>query len=83
MPHFTKIIGTEYGSMNFYFNRIFIAEGIRYHVSAIGTNGRAIIFHLEKIGNNWCLVKTEDVPHWLLAIEQKLSNAISEHIYGG
>lgn len=80
MPHFTKTIGTDQGFMNFYFNGIFTAQGERYHVSAIGRNNRAIIFHLEKTGKKWCLVETQDMPDWLPTIEQKLSDAISEHL---
>ena len=76
MPAFTKTIDTEYGNLNFYFNPIYTAEGVRYHVSAIAKDNSLKIFHLEPVGGSWRLVEKDSKQYWLIAIEQKLSEAI-------
>jgi hypothetical protein len=80
MPHFTSSIRTAVGSMNFYFNSIETAFGNHYHLSTIGKNGKAIIFHMEQHSDRWRVVRSDDTPEWVVDVEEKLSQKITEHV---
>lgn len=82
MPDFTKAIETDLGFMNFWFDRIFTTQGVRYHISAIGRNDKAIIFHMEEVDGTWVIIKTKETPVWVEGLENKLSKAISEYKNG-
>jgi hypothetical protein len=77
MPHFKSSIRTAQGSFNFYFNRVHTAFGIRYHLSTIGRNGKAIIFYMEENRGKWMIVRNDDTPAWIIDIEEQLSQKIT------
>jgi hypothetical protein len=76
MSHFVKRLLSDQGNLSFYFNRIFTAEGTRYHISAVDRNRRPLSFAMEEKNGTWWFVNTDNCPSWLIKLEKKLSDAI-------
>lgn len=70
MPYFTKRLRTEQGILNFYFNRIYSADGERYHVSVMGRSRKLQTFYMQEQREGWKLIKTEDAPAWIEETEE-------------
>ena len=80
MPYFTSKLKTPLGILNFYFNRIFTAEGIRYHVSVIDHERKAHSFNMEETGEVWKLVNGSNCPDWITILEKEIEQAILKHL---
>jgi len=80
VEHFTRTIQTREGNLNFYFNRIFTAHGVRYHVSAASRNGRMVAFKMKEENNRWFIDNPKDCPEWVISLEQELSEVIIENL---
>jgi hypothetical protein len=80
MTHFTKRIQTSKGHLSFFFNRLFTADGLRYHVSVVDNNRKAIMFNMEQSEGRWYFVNPANCPDWLVNIEPLLSDCIIEHL---
>jgi hypothetical protein len=79
MPQFSKRFSTKWGISNFYFNGIFTVEGLRYHISTIDKDRKAIMFYMEPNENKWQVVDRENYPDWILILEEELSEAIKKN----
>ncbi|MGZ5190260.1 MAG: hypothetical protein ACXWCZ_04525 [Flavisolibacter sp.] len=77
MSHFMKRMETSLGHLSFYFNRIFTAEGLRYHVS-VRVRGEALAFNMHLVDTKWELVNSTNCPEWLNEMQPKLSETIIE-----
>ena len=82
MSHFEKKIRTPQGSLNFYLNRIYTTEGLRYHVSVTDYNRKAHSFNMEEKNGEWQLVNSSTCPEWIVEIEKDIEKVILEHLSG-
>jgi hypothetical protein len=80
MPHFTKRLETSKGPFIFHFNRIFTAGGVHYHISFIDKNRKSQAFNMSEDGGKWTFVNPDNLPDWMVTIEAKLGNVITEHL---
>jgi hypothetical protein len=80
MQHFTKRITIGQSFLNFYFNKIFTVEGIRYHVSVVGTDKKAYSFNMELKENDWVLSNPRNCPSWITDLEKEFSQTINDNI---
>ena len=79
--HFSARIKTSQGYLNFYFNRIFSADGVRYHVSVLGKDKKSLMFNMEEKQGRWYLANPSNCPDWLVNVEPRLSDKI-EMLWG-
>ncbi len=79
MPHFTKHIVTSIGRLEFFFNRIYTVNGIRYHVSVKDNKRLTHAFYMETKNSNWQIVKVPAPPDWVLEVESQLAGTIENH----
>jgi hypothetical protein len=79
-PYFTKRIQTFSGFINFYFNRIYTVEGIRYHVSCMDTRRKTHAFNMVEMLDQWIIAHNCKCPAWIKNLEQDLEQAILESI---
>ncbi|GAC1417610.1 MAG: hypothetical protein NVS9B7_08930 [Flavisolibacter sp.] len=80
MVSFSKRIETEWGKFNFYFNEIYTMEGRRFHISLIGRDMKALMFHMKANESKWEFVNSSNCPEWLTKLEKELSNLIKESL---
>jgi hypothetical protein len=80
MPHFLRRLKANNAFLNFYFNRIFTAEGVRFHVSVIDRKHQLHTLNLEEVDKRWRIVKPEACPLWLLEMEKTLAEEIINHL---
>ena len=81
MPHFVKRLKTIYGYYNFYFNRIFTATGVRYHVSVRDTkSNRSYMFNMEEKQDSWTISDISGCPEWITSLEKEYEKAIHDHL---
>jgi len=79
-PYFTKRIQTFNGLINFYFNRIYTAEGIRYHVSCMDIRRKTHAFSMVEMLGQWIVAHNCKCPTWIKNLEKDLEQAILESI---
>jgi hypothetical protein len=75
-PYFTKRIETRYGAINFYFNRIYTVEGVRYHVSGVEKDKKVLIFTMKELLGIWHIANAISCPNWITALEPEFEKAI-------
>ena len=80
MPHFTKRIHSSLGDYNYYFNRIYTATGMRYHVSVIDKDKKVHMCLMEKKEGIWQLLDPEKCEELFILVEQELQKAIIQHL---
>ena|SRR5215212_7474218 len=78
MPHFTKRVSTDDGVVNFYFNRVYTVNGIKYHIS-VTKKQRSHYFMMEDGEAGWHFSDITSLPEWIIELEKKLETAIVEH----
>lgn len=76
MMHFTTRLKVCEDHVSFYFNRVYAADGARYHISMVGKDNKSIVFYMKKKEKQWHIVKPKNYPNWLVAIEPLLCNEI-------
>lgn len=64
----------------FFFNRIYTAAGIRFHVSVIDGAGKLSQFIMADQHRAWKIVSDPLPPDWIVALEAKLSQVICENM---
>lgn len=75
---FTKKITIEPGfSPEFFFNRIYTANGIYFHVSVMDKFNRFLHFTLSEVRGRWKIANAPQPPEWITNIEIELGNAIN------
>jgi hypothetical protein len=79
-PYFTKRIKTPHGHVNFYFNRLYTVEGIRYHVSCIDTKRKTHTFLLHELVGQWVFVNPAKCVLWIKKLEKEFEMAIQESL---
>ena len=81
MNHFTRRLSTPDGALNFYFNRFFASDGVRWHVSTVDRSRRAIVVHLsfDLRDGTWKIVDDPAVPLWLLEMQEQFSLLIEQN----
>lgn len=77
-PYFTKRIQTHNGFINFYFNRVYTAEGIRYHISCLDPRRKAHAFNMVEMLGQWIVSYNSKCPVWIKGLEDELEQAIRE-----
>jgi hypothetical protein len=80
MPHFEKLIDTVNGVARFYFNRIYSAEGVRYHISFIDADKKVHMFLMQENGQGWFLLQKQNLPSWVSEKEEELESIIVTHL---
>ena len=79
MSHFMKRLNTSLGALNFYFNRIYTAEGMCYHVSVL-FDGKVTSFNMHELDGDWKFVDEANCPTWIHSIQNELSDNIKENV---
>jgi hypothetical protein len=81
MPqHFSKLVTTDYGSLNFYFNSINIAGEMCYHISTVNKQGRSVYLLMENRIGRWVLQSPESYPDWIVRLEEIFNQIIQKKI---
>jgi hypothetical protein len=80
MPHFEKMLDTGQGMTRFYFNRIFAADGLRYHVSFLDKEKKVHMFLMQESAEGWSLLDREKSTELIQKLEPKVKHAIVEHL---
>jgi hypothetical protein len=75
--HFSKMLKTEAGTFNFYFNFLNGIEGKRFHISTIDNFRKSVMFFMVKHGDRWRL-ENRNHPTWILNLEEMLENILLE-----
>ena len=78
MNHFNEILKTSNGILNFYFNRKSDVIGSHFLISTVQRDGTALVFEMEKAGDQWFLTKN-NTTDFLIVIESRLSAVIKAH----
>ncbi|HEY0732071.1 MAG TPA: hypothetical protein VGD33_06615 [Chitinophagaceae bacterium] len=78
MNHFNETLKTSNGILNFYFNRKSDAIGSPFLISTVQRDGTALVFEMEKAGDQWFLTKN-NTTDFLIVIESRLSAVIKAH----
>jgi hypothetical protein len=60
----------------FFFNRIYTVDGVRYHVSVIDTERKSWFFGMQERGGKWQIINAPKVPDWIIDVEKQLELAI-------
>ena len=76
MEHFNETIGTSEGNLIFYFNRMFTANGLRFHVSVVDKNRKLVSFKMLRDNSKWLIENKDGCPHWIISLEGELSEVI-------
>jgi hypothetical protein len=79
-PYFTKRILIKGEYVNFYFNRIYTADGIRYHVSCLDKKGKSHGFKMKELLGRWVLASPSKCVLWIKSLEVELERAILESL---
>lgn len=78
--HFIKSIEVGNGFVNFYFDRIYTIEGVRYFVSVIDRETRKLfMFQMRENEGKWSIINFLNYPYWIVKLESELSNVIIDH----
>ena len=83
MTRFTRRLDTQQGLLSFYFNEIFTAAAVRYHVSVVGRDNKVYMTNMEKKGEQWVMVSPETCPHWIAVLEKTFARLIQESLENG
>jgi hypothetical protein len=78
--NFTKRVETQYGFVNFYFNRIYTVDGIRYHISCKDKKGKTYEFQLFEMLGQWIFTNNSKCPLWIKALEKDFERAILQSL---
>ena len=62
--------------VEFLFNRIQTAKGIRYHVSVVSKWKEFFHFTMVEKNNSWKIMTPPNQPDWIMHLEDQLSNEI-------
>jgi hypothetical protein len=79
MASFTTRIQTKDGAFQFYFNRIFTTNGVRYHISVMDRQNKSHVFYMELENGSWHLVDESRTPDWIVSVQSDLQLAIINH----
>lgn len=79
MQSFIKAIFTEGNTHIFYFDKIYTASGIKYHVSVRDTQ-QQFFFNIEEMEGGFKIIDAPKVPDWIMKIEKQLEEAILENL---
>jgi hypothetical protein len=79
-PSFTKLIHIKDGYVNFYFNRIYTVDSIRYHVSCLDKRAKSYGFKMKELLGRWVLANPSKCVLWIKNHEAKLEKAILESL---
>jgi hypothetical protein len=79
-PYFTQRIESPYGYINFYFNRIYTVDGVRYHISCKDVKGRSYAFEVMELVGHWIISHTSKCPLWIKKLEPQFEKAISKSL---
>ena len=76
---FTKKLHTEDGGIReFFFNRIYTAGGIQFHVSVLNSMGELLHFNMVEKYRKWHIDKAPQPPDWVMKLEEDLNRAICQ-----
>ena len=64
----------------FFFNRIYTANGTKYHVSVMDKYNESYFFIMENKDGSWKIINAPKLPDWIMNLEEQLEHAILEHI---
>ena len=78
--YFTKRIRTPHGHINFYFNRMYTVEGVRYHVSCIDDKRKTHAFQLQELLGQWVFAHPGKCVLWIKKLEKEFEKAILESL---
>jgi hypothetical protein len=82
-PNFTKWIQTtNAGLVNFYFNRIYTAEGVRYHISCLDKKNRSHNLTMKELLGKWVIAHPSKCVLWIRSIEKEFEQAVLESLTG-
>jgi hypothetical protein len=81
MHSFTKHIHIEPGFIaEFFFNRIHIVSGSRFHVFVKDPAKQSFFFNMElNPAGSWKIINAPKLPDWIMKLEEQLDASISEH----
>jgi hypothetical protein len=78
MGSFTRQVKTEEGKLEFTFLRVFTTNGVRYYVTVTDNHHKPFLFHMEEQNEEWKIVDDQNIPEWILRVEDQLCGAIIE-----
>lgn len=77
MDNFTRRIGIRGNYLyEFFFNQIYTANGVHYHVSVTDETGQRHSFNMIKRNEAWRIVNAPQVVAWIMELEEELAKAI-------
>lgn len=83
MSNFSRRILVHQGFCpEFSFNRIYTTRGIGFHVSVVDQHKQSRFFTMEQTSEGWRIVNAPKLPDWIMNIEKKLSESITENTEG-
>jgi len=78
---FKKSINVEDdGYVEFLFNRIQTAQGIRYHIYVASKWKEFFHFTMAEKNNTWKIINPQQLPGWIIQVEDQLSKEIIAHL---
>lgn len=79
--HFANTIETRHGRLNFYYNKIYTANGERFHISFVEKNKTSSLLMKEN-EQIWSIINRENCPDWIIELEPKFRTIIALHSAG-
>lgn len=73
-----KIFLEPHFQAEFFFNRIYTAGGIRFHVSVIDKTGELCHFDMMEKWNKWRIIAAPQPPEWVMKLQDTLDKIICE-----
>ena len=80
MKFFTEIFyDTEHGIIEFHFERVGNPSTTGYHIAVSAGTAKPFDFIMKKKEGRWKLANATELPDWIQAMEEVLSDSISAH----
>ena len=81
MHSFKERILIEHGFIaEFFFNRIYMVSGNRFHVFVKDEAKQSFFFNMEQTPTgSWKIINAPKLPDWIMKLEKQLETSIIEH----
>jgi hypothetical protein len=81
MTHFAIRMETPSGMVTFYFNRLFNADGFRYHISVVDREGKAHVVNMIEQRGRWKIMNPQNCPEWIVRLESDFEALIRQKLH--
>ena len=80
MDHLTHSIDVNEKPFIFYLNRMHTVKGLAVHISVHDSNHTLHYFLIRKINDDWFFEETDNLPEWIIVLENKLNDTIKNKL---